>query len=192
MKQGDKTRLYIINTADDLFYHQGYSNTSFANIVDKTGLSKGNITYHFNSKKNILKAIIEKRTANIEQLLATWDQAHSDPLLRLIYFCDMLVTEQEDLKRYGCPIGTLTSEFSKNEPELYHITLPLFQSFRHWLKQQFLLLNYSAIQADEKGMALLARAQGIAILTHAFKDKDFLTREIDKLKNLLKTDHSQI
>lgn len=88
---------------------------------------KGNITYHFKNKKNILEAIIEKRIEHINQLFNKWNQTNTDPLIRLMYFCDMLVFEQENLQHYCCPMGTLTGKFAKNEPELYQITLPMFK-----------------------------------------------------------------
>lgn len=183
MKQGESTRLHIINVANELFYQQGYSSTSFSDIVDRTGLSKGNITYHFKNKKTILEAIVNKRIADIYKLLKGWDEESNKPEKRLIRFCEMLINEQDNLKDYGCPMGTLTGEFSKNAPELYEITLPMFQCFRDWLNKQYMLLGYSSIDADEKAMELLSRVQGISVITHVFKDKKFLNREIEKLKN---------
>jgi len=182
MKQGDKTRQYIIKVANELFYHKGYNSTSFANIVEKTGLSKGNITYHFKNKQTILEGIVNKRMTDINNLLQKWDEEISDPSKKLMRFCDMLINEQDNLMNYGCPMGTLTGEFSKNEPELYNITLPMFRCFRDWLVQQYLHLNYPFIQADEKAMELLSRVQGISVINHVFKDKECLTREIEKLK----------
>ena len=189
MKQGDNTRQHIIDVANELFYHQGYSNTSFANIVDKTGLSKGNITYHFKNKKTILEEIVNKRLTDIDDLLHEWNEEIGHPVSRLMRFCEMLVSEQDDIKSYGCPMGTLTGEFSKNDPELYSIALPMFQRFRGWLKQQYRLLNCTPKQADEKAFELLSRVQGIAVVTHAFKDKAFLNREIGKLKDFIRYEY---
>ncbi len=38
-------------------------------------------------------------------------------------------------------------------------------------------------------MELLSKVQGIAVLTHVFKDEDFLHGEIEKLKNLIRTEY---
>lgn len=182
MKQGEKTRSLIIDTADRLFYHRGYGNTAFSHIVEETGLSKGNITYHFKTKQAILQAIIDRRLQAINALLASWANASDDPSRRLLSFCDMLVNEKEDLKHFGCPMGTLTGEFSKYDPELQHIVLPMFERFREWLAQQFLQLGLSEEIADERALELLARVQGIAVVTHVFGDAGFLEREIGVLK----------
>ena len=190
MKQGDNTRAHIVDVSNELFYRQGYGNTSFSDIVRRTGLSKGNITYHFKNKKNILEAIVNKRMEDIKQKLHRWNEELSDPLQRLIRFCEMLVSEQEHLKNYGCPIGTLTGEFSKNAPELYQITLPMFRYFRNWLSKQYSILGASSVDADEKAMELLSRAQGISVLTHVFKDQKFLCREVEKLKDTIQSEYS--
>ncbi len=190
MKQGNKTKLKILTTANQLFYQQGYNNTSFSNIVDRTGLSKGNITYHFKSKQNILEGIVEMRLTDIQQLLNAWDEKISTPIKRLERFCDMLIDEQNNLQKYGCPMGTLTGELSKSQSELYQVSLPMFGLFRKWLKQQFLLLKFSTKQADENALELLSRAQGISVIIHAFKEQDFLVKAVNKLKRDIKSEYS--
>ncbi|MCU7833929.1 MAG: TetR/AcrR family transcriptional regulator [gamma proteobacterium symbiont of Taylorina sp.] len=185
MKQGNETKIRILTVANELFYHQGFNSTSIANIVDKTKLSKGNITYHFKSKQAILEGIVEQRLLDIDGLLNQWDMEIIAPLDRLLRFCGMLIDEQDNLKYYGCPMGTLTGELSKNQPIHYKITLPMFKRFRSWLTQQFLLLNYPPEQSDENAMELLSRVQGISVITHVFKDKEFLNKEIKKLKETL-------
>ncbi len=186
MKQGNKTKLRIINEANKLFYQQGFNATSFSNIVDATGLSKGNITYHFKNKQEILSGIVESRLADIDELLTAWNKEFPSPINRLVRFCEMLLDEQDNLKQYGCPMGTLTGELSKNQPALYQLTLPMFKRFQTWLLEQFTLLNFSSEQANENALELLSRVQGITVITHVFKDEKFLNKEISKLKNEIK------
>ena len=183
MKHGNKTKLRILNEANKLFYQQGFNATSFSNIVDATGLSKGNITYHFKNKQEILNGIVESRLVDIDELLIAWNKEFPSPINRLVRFCEMLLDEQDSLEHYGCPMGTLTTEFSKNQPALYQITLPMFKRFQTWLIEQFTLLSFSSEQANENALELLSRVQGIAIITHVFKDKKFLKKEISKLKD---------
>ena len=187
MKQGDKTRQEILNAANNLFYHQGYSGTSFSDIVEKTGLSKGNITYHFKNKASILEAIVNSRLTGIDNLLSTWNQEIDHPVTRLERFCDMLLNEAENLQNFGCPMGTLTGELAKNSPDLYEIALPMLNRFRIWLTGQYQSLGLTPKRADEQAMELLASVQGISVMTHVFKDRVFLEREIKKLKRQLRS-----
>jgi len=184
MKQGEKTKHYILDESNKLFYMNGYSSSSFSDIVNATGLSKGNITYHFKNKQAILEGIIAKRMVEIEASFKQWEEQGSTPKERLMLFCDMIIAEQENIESFGCPMGTLTAEFSKNQPELYALTLPMFSAYRVWLKEQFEELGFS--NAEEEAMSLLSRVQGVAMVTHAFKDKSFLTYEMRKIKDEIK------
>ena len=185
MKQGERTKKSILDASSELFYHKGYGATSFGDIVQKTGLSKGNITYHFNTKEAILKGIIDNRLHDIDVEIAQWEAQTDEPIARLKLFCQMIVEQREDLERYGCPLGTLTSEFSKHEPELHAIALPMFQRFRVWLAKEYARLGYDQNEADEKAMSLLSRVQGVALITHVFKDKAFLLKEIATIQDQL-------
>ena len=40
--KGEALRQRIIVAADELFYQQGYENTSFSDIADMIGISRGN------------------------------------------------------------------------------------------------------------------------------------------------------
>jgi len=51
------TKQRIINNATVLFNKKGYSNVTMQEIAGATGISKGNLTYHFRKKENILEAV---------------------------------------------------------------------------------------------------------------------------------------
>jgi AcrR family transcriptional regulator len=185
MKQGEKTKRHILKQSDRLFYTKGYAHTSFDDIMRATGLSKGNITYHFKNKQTILEGIITQRLTEIEASFAHWEAQSQDPKERLMLFCDMIINESNNIARYGCPMGTLTAEFAKGDDALYKITLPLFEAYRQWLAKQYMLMGYESKASDEKAMSLLGRVQGVAMVAHSFKDKHFLVSEIEKIKSEL-------
>ncbi|GAA4859983.1 TetR/AcrR family transcriptional regulator [Paenibacillus vulneris] len=53
MKKGDKTREHIIMKSAELFNQQGYAGSSLNDIIAATGIKKGGIYRHFNSKDEI-------------------------------------------------------------------------------------------------------------------------------------------
>ncbi len=55
------TRERIEEKADALFYEAGFEATSFADIADAVGISRGNFYHHFKSKDDILDAVINRR-----------------------------------------------------------------------------------------------------------------------------------
>lgn len=63
----DKQRR-IIDTALDLFTHQGYANTATSQVAREAGVSEGLIFRHFGSKEGLLDAIVAQGLSEVEQL----------------------------------------------------------------------------------------------------------------------------
>ena len=69
-KNPEETVHLILDVAYRLFMEKGYEYTSIQDIIDNLGgLSKGAIYHHFKSKEDILIAVIQKMTAQSNQLL---------------------------------------------------------------------------------------------------------------------------
>ena len=62
----------IITVSAKLFAEKGYDKTSMQDIVDTLGMSKGGVFYHFSSKDDIFKAVMERR---FEQIIETVNQS---------------------------------------------------------------------------------------------------------------------
>ena len=60
MTKINNTKLQIIQVAAKLFIEEGYSNASIGKIGNILGISKGNITFHFKSKEDILGVLIKE------------------------------------------------------------------------------------------------------------------------------------
>lgn len=174
------TRERIVNEADRLFYERGYEHTSFADIADAVGISRGNFYYHLKSKDEILDAVIEKRMAAISEMLLAWEDASSSPSERIKSFICIVVTNRPQIIRHGCPVGTLCSELAKLGHRAQPQSNQLFVLFRTWLCQQFAQLGHEA-DADSLAMHVLAFSQGVALLAHAFQDERFVEREVERM-----------
>jgi TetR/AcrR family transcriptional regulator, transcriptional repressor for nem operon len=176
----------IVAAADDLFYRQGYEHTSFADIANIVKISRGNFYHHFKTKDEILDAVIEKRLADREAMLERWEMEGKTPEERIRRFIDILIVNGKKIERYGCPIGTLTSELAKLNHAAQGDANKLFTLFRTWLRRQFIALGRED-DADMMAMHLLARSQGIATLLNAFQDKAFVKQEVEQIYDWLKS-----
>lgn len=174
------TRERIVEAADELFYQQGYDQTSFADIANAVQISRGNFYYHFKTKDDILQAVIDKRLTSLRSMLLQWDQELPDPATRIGRYIDILITNQANIKHYGCPVGTLCSELAKLRHASKAEASALFTLFRDWLSQQFQLLGHHT-DAESLAMHLIARGQGISTLANAFHDEAFLEQEVRQL-----------
>ena len=180
------TRDHIIEAADQLFYRQGYEHTSFSDIADAVQISRGNFYHHFKSKDEILDAVINVRLANTRKMLEQWEIEGKQPADRIQSFIHILLANRADIKRYGCPVGTLCSELAKLNHASQTEANKLFTLFRTWLRRQFTLLGRET-DADALAMHLLARSQGVATLANAFHDEKFIRQEVKQMCDWLRS-----
>lgn len=178
-EQKQDRRDRIVEAANLLFYNNGYNQTSFADVASEVGISKGNLHYHFRSKDDLLDAIIALRIGKIKQILMQWDEQLMDPKDKLKRFVQMLLSEEADLVRYGCPIGSLNMELGKNQQELRDRSREMFDLFQQWLGNAFKQIGYK--DSKSLSMHLLSMAQGAALMTFVYADGRLLKDECNKI-----------
>jgi AcrR family transcriptional regulator len=66
IKEPEERKKELIDTAEQLFIAKGYEQTAISDIVKKVNVSQGAFYYYFESKEDVLVAIIEKKTAQME------------------------------------------------------------------------------------------------------------------------------
>lgn len=176
-----ETRKQIVDAADRLFYEHGFAATSFADIADEVGLSRGNFYYHFKTKDEILVAVIAHRVANTRAMLDEWQQDIASPAERIVSFVHILIANRTKIMMHGCPIGTLCSELAKLDHAAQGDAAGLFSVFRTWLSRQFAALGRET-DADALALHVLMRSQGIATLATAFRDEGFVRREVAEME----------
>jgi AcrR family transcriptional regulator len=178
------TRDRIVESADDLFYQQGFEHTSFSDVAAAVNISRGNFYHHFKSKDEILDAVIERRLACTRSMLEQWENEAQTPQARIACFVQILIRNRAKIKMYGCPVGTLSTELAKlGHPSLADAN-QLFTLFRDWLANQFAALGRPA-DADALALHVLARSQGVATLAAAFNDEKFIRNEVQMLLDWL-------
>ena len=180
------THDHIVEAADDLFYRRGYEHTSFSDIADVVQISRGNFYYHFKTKDEILDAVIEARLAGTQAMLERWEIEGKEPADRICSFINILIANRADIKRYGCPVGTLCTELAKLNHASQAEANKLFTLFRSWLRKQFTLIGREA-DADALAMHLLVRSQGVATLASAFHDEKFIKQEVEQMFEWLRS-----
>lgn len=179
--KGELLRQRIVSAADQLFYQQGYANTSFRDIATAIDISRGNFYYHFKSKDEILDAVIDKRCFDIKKMLSNWEQTNN-PEQHILLYVDMLVNNQDNIKNHGCPVGSMCTELSKINHFMHTNAIKMHALFRDWLTKQFEQLGHKK-DAQKLAMHLLARGQGIATITSSFEDEIFLQQEVEMLRD---------
>ena len=174
--QGESVRREIVEAANRLFYQRGYNQTSFSDIAQASWIPRGNFYYYFKTKDDILAAVIEVRIESIRAMLAAWDAAEQNPRLRLKQFAQMILGSEKDLLRYGCPMGSLNIELGKAQPALKAKAKKMFDLFIDWLTTQLAAMGQQ--NAGRVAMDVMARSQGVAVMTQVYGDRNYLLAQL--------------
>lgn len=179
--KGQELRQNILDAANRLFYERGFHQTSFSDIAEASGVPRGNFYYYFKSKDEILEAVVAGRLEQIRGMLAQWEAEIPEPRDRLRRYVQILLNEERDVMRYGCPMGSLNMELGKTRPELLVHSREMFLLFRDWLQRQFRALG-AGRGARDLALHLLACTQGTALVASSLSDPGLLRREAQRLK----------
>jgi len=60
---GDESRRRILDAAEELFAERGYERTSFVDVAERSGISRGSIPWHFDNKEGLVLAVVERALA---------------------------------------------------------------------------------------------------------------------------------
>lgn len=184
-RKGEHNRDKIVEAASRLFYEHGYNTTSLKDIADSTGIPKGNFYFYFKTKDELLKAVIEDRLERLRGMIAGWEQEFKTPRERLLRCVEMPMLEWSEMVRYGCPMGSLSMELGKQQPEMKQLATGMFKILIDWIEKQLRELGRSE-DAPALARRFIARLQGAGVLAFAFEDKTWVTDEMDDIKGWVK------
>ncbi len=174
-QKGNISRDRIVEAANRLFYTQGYNPTSVSDVASEVGITKGNLHYHFRSKDDLLEAVVDLRLATISENLRQWDEAYPEARSRLKRFVQMMLKEQLEIVRYGCPMGSLNVELGKTQASLQTKARAMFDQFQEWLERTFKQMGCKNARSLSKH--LMAMAQGAALMSYVYGDAKLLKQE---------------
>lgn len=96
--RSEATRQKIIDSAVDLFAEIGYAATGLGDIIERAGLTKGALYYHFDSKESLATAIIEEGGANLLSAFRSIAESSAPALESIIHgafvVADLLSTDK--------------------------------------------------------------------------------------------------
>ena len=174
----------IVQVAQQLFYHRGYHACSMGEIAEAAGVYKGNLSYYFKTKADLLAAVTDNRLSRLQAHLAHIQKSADSPKGALVGFIEMVAFSAADLVRYGCPMGSLNIELGKKEPALQLQTRVLLQACEAWLADRF-AERLPAAEARRSAEQLLVMAQGTAVMAQSLGDTDLVARQCRQMQEWL-------
>ncbi len=107
-------------TGLELFYKQGFYNTSIDDILKSLSLSKGAFYYHFQSKEDFFVSIVQNLIVQkVYSMLIEPIEGKENPL-NVIANCfeNALETAEHNEMDYGFVLGNFITEFNGKNPEI--------------------------------------------------------------------------
>lgn len=89
-KEPEERRQEIIEATERLFREHGFSNCSVEMIIREIGVAKGTFYYYFKSKKEVLRAIVNKA---LDQIVEQTGQIAEDPSLSAMAKMQLLLSD---------------------------------------------------------------------------------------------------
>lgn len=126
------TATSILDTAERLVQTRGYNGFSYADIAAEVGITKAALHYHFPSKADLGKALIERYGARFMDGLERVDRTAKDPRAKL----DAYARVYADVLGAGrmCLCGMLAAEFRTLPEPMQNGVLRFFDDNEAWLE----------------------------------------------------------
>lgn len=166
--------------ACDVLYRQGAAASTLADIAQAADVPLGNVYYYFKTKEEIIAAVVQAHAEQLTAGVAALERRHRSPKARLKALVDVLAERREEIARYGCPYGSLSSELSKRDSGTDAAAAGLMQIPLEWAERQFRAMRCR--DAHELAVELVAGYQGAAVVASALGQPEVMSRAARRLK----------
>ncbi|GAC1447497.1 MAG: TetR/AcrR family transcriptional regulator [Ktedonobacterales bacterium] len=176
MRRGDQTREMTLEQAADLFSRRGYFGSSIADIMHETGLGRGGIYTHFDSKDALALAAFDHAVALVWERVAAAQAGAghaADQLLALVDVFRSLI--REPLLQGGCLLLNTAVEADDAHPDLRRRVRDAITRLRELARSivaQGIAACHVRPEVDGEVLAslLLATLEGAVILSTLYRD----------------------
>ena len=107
----ERTRRRLLDAGFREVYERGYQSADLDAVLERAGVTKGALYYHFENKKALGHAVIEEVIAAMTREKWLLPLQSGNPINALIHIVRSTGTEAADM-RGGCPFNNLAQEMS--------------------------------------------------------------------------------
>ncbi|MBN3876665.1 MULTISPECIES: TetR/AcrR family transcriptional regulator [unclassified Nostoc] len=193
MSKGEETKTRILEQAAELFNQQGYAGSSMSDIMRVTGLQKGGIYNHFQSKDDLALQAFDFAIARIKQhtRFVLRNKRHAVERLQAIIGVFSSFAENPPIKG-GCPLLNTAVESDDAHPALRERAQ---QAMNSWLHLICRIIETgiekgeirAEVSADEIATIIIATLEGGIMMSKLYGDSIHIHRVINHLNQYLKT-----
>jgi len=125
--RANSSRERILGTAEAMILERGFAGTTIEEIIDKAAITKGGFFYHFEGKRQLAKALVERYIELDSKIfLEISDRADTlseDPLQRTLIFLNLFAEMVAGMTQVhpGCLVAAFTYETQQFDDEIRHM-----------------------------------------------------------------------
>ena len=184
------TKDKLLDAAYELMLSKGYVATTVDDICEKADLTKGSFFHYFESKEQLVKALLERTCENGKKMRAQFEE-EKDPLKRIYGRVDFFIGMSKEKAAKGCLLGTLAQELSDTNPEIRKICSEGFSKMAECFSKDIdeAKKEYApSAKFASKGLAehFISVLEGSLILAKTHKDPKIVQENLEHFKQYLK------
>lgn len=172
----------LIHAAAELFQDQGFAHTSVEDLLDETGIARSNFYYHFDSKLDLAREVVERWAAAYRDAVSgSWSEAGSTDERRRLLFRLLRGSGSEEMLRL--PIAALALELAPHDAEIRGSVADVVED----LERRFASLfdDGDRTDGDSVPRAATSTLMGALVVGHACREPGLSRRADEGLGRLL-------
>jgi AcrR family transcriptional regulator len=189
VRKGEKTRQRIVRKAAAVFNQHGYSGTSLSELMEETGLEKGGIYRHFESKEDLAVAAFDYAWSEIKCSRLESLDAIPNPLGRLRGMVDSFAAKPSAVPG-GCALMNTAIDSDDGNPVL---RAHAREALREWLNYLEGLVQQGIKQGEMNPKAspasiasiIIATLEGSLMMSRLSGDRTAMTHAREHLHKML-------
>lgn len=188
-RKGADTKERILDTAEELVLTMGFAATSIDRVLEGSGITKGAFFYHFPSKAELGRALVERYAerdnAVLESSMARAERLANDPLGQLVVFLGLCEEHAESVggPNPGCLFASYVYEAQLFDDDVKEI---ISSQFLRWRKAIRSKLDQVAethppardVDLDELSDLFSTVFEGAFVMAKSLQDSKILARHL--------------
>ncbi|MBP7736160.1 MAG: TetR/AcrR family transcriptional regulator [Spirochaetes bacterium] len=190
MTKGEDTRARVLDATVALINRKGFRNTSVQDIIDETGVKKGNLYFHFSSKDGLGRALLREAADRYFEYLSD-SVTRSDPLGKIGDILGAVLRYHRGRGFVGgCLFGNTALEMSDTDEEYAVLVREVFDRWvkilaRHLREAGKLGQVPPGIKPEPMARHIVAAMEGSIMMARLYKREEPIVECIGYIEKLI-------
>jgi TetR/AcrR family transcriptional repressor of nem operon len=164
---------HILDVAERLVQMRGFNAFSYADVAGELGLTNAALHYHYPSKSELGKALIDRYAIRFAGALAQIDTSIADPLDKLNAYAELYADVLR--KQRMCLCGMLAADYETLSDEMRDAVTFFFEKNERWLAGVLKqgrddgVLRFAGSPLDE-ARSIVSSLEGAVLIARSFGD----------------------